>query len=111
MRQQYKAGKKLSEGQTVGITISDGPQDKTSTVSIDIDFSNAPADTFKLYVILVQKDGNESTIIDGRDSLKASGGATVNVRGTGTGAKVLIYFDDKLVRTARVNFNTGAVSG
>ncbi|MDR3225808.1 MAG: Stk1 family PASTA domain-containing Ser/Thr kinase [Clostridiales Family XIII bacterium] len=111
MWQQYKKGKKLSEGQTVDIMISNGPEDKTSTVPIDIDFKSAPAPTFTLSVVLVLQDGTEKPIINEESREQASGGESVNVRGKGPGAKVEIYFDGELVRTVKVDFNTATTSG
>jgi len=111
MWQQYKKGTKLSEGQSVDIKISLGPEDRTSTLSIDIDYAKAPAASFKLSVILILSDGSEKYIIDDEDRLQASGGEKVSFTGTGTGAKVEVYFDDKLVRTVTVNFNSGTTSG
>jgi serine/threonine-protein kinase len=111
MWQQYAKGEKLSAGQVVNIIICRGPQDKTSTVSIDIDYTKARADTFFLTVILEDKDGNETYIRDGEQCLKASGGQSVSVKGTGAGCRVIIYFDDEIVRTCKVDFNTGTVTG
>jgi serine/threonine-protein kinase len=110
MWQQYKKDTKLSDGQTVTYKISRGPEEKTTTVPIEIDYSNAQADVFYLTVVLVLGDGSEKTIIDGVQTIKANGGETVNVRGKGAGAQVLVYFDD-LERTYNVDFNTGEVSG
>jgi beta-lactam-binding protein with PASTA domain len=110
MWQQYKKGKKLSEGQTVDIKISKGPEDKTSTVSVDIDYSRAQSDNFKLTVLLVLKDGSEKPIIDNKDRIKANGGESVKVTGKGPGAKVIWYFDAVQAGSARVDFNTKEVS-
>jgi beta-lactam-binding protein with PASTA domain len=111
MWQQYKKNEKLSEGQTVDIKISKGPEDKTSTVSITVDFSNAPADTFYFTVTLVLKDGSEKNIIDYEQRPKAAGSEIVNITGTGSGAKVIVYFDETPVKTYAVDFNTETVSG
>ncbi|MDR1292949.1 MAG: Stk1 family PASTA domain-containing Ser/Thr kinase [Clostridiales Family XIII bacterium] len=111
MWQQYKKDTKLSEGQKVDFNISRGPEEKTSTVPIEVDFSPAIADTFVLTVILIQNDGTEKVVVNNVQKYKASGGEAVNVRGKGPGALVEIYFDDVIVKTYDVDFNTGDVSG
>jgi serine/threonine-protein kinase len=111
MWQQYKKGTKLSDGQTVDYKISRGPEEKTTTVPIDIDYSGAQADVFYLTVLLVPGDGSgEKVIVENRETIKANGGETVNVRGKGAGAQVIVYFDD-VERVYNVDFNTGEVSG
>jgi serine/threonine-protein kinase len=110
MWQQYKKDTKLSDGQTVDVKISRGIEEKTSTVPIEVDFSPAVADTFYLTVVLELNDGSEKTIVNYVQKYKASGGETVNVRGKGAGARVLIYFDDVIVKTYDVDFNTEDVS-
>jgi hypothetical protein len=62
-------------------------------------------------VVLVLQDGTEKTIINNRDTLQSSGSETVNVRGTGPDAQVIVYFDDTPVKTYDVDFNTATVSG
>ncbi|MDR2163082.1 MAG: Stk1 family PASTA domain-containing Ser/Thr kinase [Clostridiales Family XIII bacterium] len=109
MWQQYKKGKKLNEGQTVDFTVSKGPEDRTSTVSIDIDFSNAPADTFYLDVVLLQGD-LETNIVSDEESYKAQGSKTVKIKGKGSGAQVIVYFDGVEVEVYDVDFNKGTVS-
>ncbi|MDR0817241.1 MAG: protein kinase [Clostridiales Family XIII bacterium] len=116
--QQYKKGTKLSEGQSVDIKISKGskapdkpvePADKTSTVNINIDFSEAPADVFTLTVVLVNADGSQMNVVKGKECFRGSGSEIVPVKGTGKGAKVIVYFNDTQVKTYPVNFNTGEV--
>ncbi|MDR0595979.1 MAG: Stk1 family PASTA domain-containing Ser/Thr kinase [Clostridiales Family XIII bacterium] len=111
MWQQYKKGQKLNEGQTVDVKISKGPEDKTNTVSITIDFAKAETDSFMLNVVLELPDGTEQQIVNNETAYKASGSKTISVTGKGTGAKVIVYFDTKIVKTYSVNFNTGKVSG
>jgi serine/threonine-protein kinase len=111
MWQQYKKNTKLSAGQTVDVKISKGPQDKESTVTIDIDFSVAQTDTFLLDVLLVLKDGKEQPVVEGEQCYKASGSTPVSVTGKGAGAKVIVYFDGVVVKTYNVDFNKGTVSG
>jgi beta-lactam-binding protein with PASTA domain len=111
MWQQYKKNTKLSEGQTVDVKLSKGPEDKESTVAIDIDFSSAPADTFTLDVVLYLADGKEQSIVEGEPCFKASGSTQVSVTGKGTGAKVVVYFDGVEAKTFNVDFNKGTVSG
>jgi serine/threonine-protein kinase len=111
MWQQYKKNTKLSEGQTVDVKISKGPEDKESTVTIDIDFTDAPADTFTLDVVLYLADGKEQSIVEGEQCFKASGSTQVSVTGKGAGAKVEVYFDAALVKSYDVDFNKGTVSG
>jgi serine/threonine-protein kinase len=111
MWQQYKKDTKLSDGQTVDIKISRGPEEKTTTVPIEIDYSSAQADVFFLTVILVPSDGSgEKIVVDNQETIKANGGETVNVRGKGAGAQVFVYFDD-IEKVYNVDFNTGEVSG
>jgi serine/threonine-protein kinase len=111
MWQQYKKGTKLSEGQRVDFKISRGAEEKTSTVTIELDFSTAPADVFYLTVIFEPADGSgEQVLISSEERLKASGGEPVSVRGKGAGAKLIVYFDD-VEREYTINFNTGDVSG
>jgi serine/threonine-protein kinase len=108
--QQYKKGTKLSEGQKVDVKISKGPEDKTSTVPIDIDYASAPDEVFTLRVVLQNADGTTKDIVADEESYKSSGSRTVSVKGKGAGAKVLVYFNGKKVKTYKVNFNTGVVS-
>jgi len=110
MWQQYKKGTKLAPGRAVNIKVSQGPKDKTSTVNIDIPFTDAPDETFLLTVVLVNADGTQKNIIKNQESFMSSGGQTVSVTGKGTGAKVVVYFDNKKVMTFNVNFNTGKYS-
>jgi serine/threonine-protein kinase len=110
MWQEYKSGAKLNEGQTVKVKISKGPEDKESTVSINIDFSEAPADTFNLSVLLILDSGSQKYIIKNQPRSMANGNEDVSVTGKGKGS-VNIYFNDTLYATYTVNFNTGKVSG
>jgi serine/threonine-protein kinase len=111
MWQQYKKNTKLSEGQTVDVKISKGPEDKESTVTLDIDFSNAPADTFTLDVVLYLADGKEQPLVEGEQCFKASGSTQVSATGRGAGAKAVVYFDEVEVKTFDIDFNKGTVSG
>ncbi|MDR0520121.1 MAG: protein kinase [Clostridiales Family XIII bacterium] len=111
MWQQYKKNEKLSEGQTVDVKISKGPEDKMNTVSVTIDYAKAQADNFVLDVILTLSDGTEKVIVDQESAYKASGSKTVQVTGKGTGSKLIVYFDGVIVKTYTINFNTGEVSG
>jgi serine/threonine-protein kinase len=111
MWQQYKKNTKLSEGQTVDVKISRGPEVRTSTVTFDIDYSAAQADVFYLTVVLFLGDGSEKTIIDGEERIKGNGGEPISIRDKGAGAKAEIWYDDVLVRTVNIDFNTGEVSG
>jgi serine/threonine-protein kinase len=111
MWQQYKKSTKLSEGQTVDVKISKGPEEKPKTLTVDVDFSVAPADTFFFSVILELSDGSEKVIVNNVERAKAQGSETVSFEGMGTGAKLRIFFDDVEVRTCDVDFNAGTVSG
>jgi beta-lactam-binding protein with PASTA domain len=110
MWQQYKKDAKLNEGQSVNITVSKGPQAKESTVSIDINFADAPTDVFMLSVILVNGDGTSTVVMNNQERYKSSGSETVQITGKGSGAKVQIFFGDTLYKTVNVDFNTGTVS-
>jgi serine/threonine-protein kinase len=111
MWQQYKKGTKLSAGQSVDVLISKGPKDKTQTLSVDIDFSGAQADTFFFTVLLELNDGSEKYIIEEEERLKAQGSETVSFRGTGSGAVLRVYFDNVEVKAYNVDFNKGTVTG
>ena len=108
--QQYEKGTVLSQGQSVNIRISTGPEDKTSTVSIPVDFSTGPPEPFNLTVTLVSGDGTKKNIISNEPHTNADAAANVSVTGTGSGAKVQIYFNSSVTKTFNVNFNTGKVS-
>ncbi|MDR1953060.1 MAG: Stk1 family PASTA domain-containing Ser/Thr kinase [Clostridiales Family XIII bacterium] len=116
MWQQYKTGTKLNEGQSVTIRMSKGPEEKTRTVSVTIDFSGVPdnpdanGDTqFKLTVEFINGDGSKSNLINNADRSKSKGSESVSVTGKGQG-KVNVYFNGVLKNTYNVNFNTGDVS-
>ncbi|MDR1028543.1 MAG: Stk1 family PASTA domain-containing Ser/Thr kinase [Clostridiales Family XIII bacterium] len=118
MWQQYKTNTKLSEGQGVKIIISKGPEEKTSTVSITIDFSGAPDGTpagggaetpFKLSVLFTNGDGSQTYIVNAADRFKSAGSESVSVTGKGNG-RVEVYFNGALNKTYSVDFNTGKAS-
>jgi serine/threonine-protein kinase len=109
MAQQYKKGVKLAKGKSVNVTISKGPESKTSTVTITVDFATAPAATFNLSVLLIPESGSQKYIIQNAPRSQANGSDNVQVTGTGKG-QVNVYFNDKLYKQYEVDFNTGKVS-
>ncbi|MDR2610591.1 MAG: PASTA domain-containing protein [Clostridiales Family XIII bacterium] len=110
MWQQYKKGAKLNEGQSVKVTISKGPEQKEGTVSITVDFAEAPSETFNLTVLLIPDSGNQKYIIQNQPRSKANGSEPVSVTGKGSG-KINVYFNDDLFKTYTVeDFGTGKVS-
>ncbi|MDR0851142.1 MAG: Stk1 family PASTA domain-containing Ser/Thr kinase [Clostridiales Family XIII bacterium] len=110
MWQQFQIGTKLSEGQTVDIKISNGPEEKESTVKITIDFSGAPADAFKLSVLQISADGSQNYLIRDADRFQSEGSEEISVTGKGQG-KVIVYFNTNIQsKVYNIDFNTGNVS-
>ncbi|MDR0357795.1 MAG: PASTA domain-containing protein, partial [Clostridiales Family XIII bacterium] len=117
MWQQYKKDAKLSEGQTVKIKISNGPEEKEREVPIAIDFSGAPDSTdesgtaipFKLTVQFTDGDGSQSYLFNNAEQFKSNGSVNISVRGKGIG-RVDVYFNGALNKTIHIDFNTGKVS-
>jgi serine/threonine-protein kinase len=110
MWQQFQIGAKLTEGQTVNIIVSLGPEEKESTVKIDVDFSGAPADSFKLSALQISPDGSQNYILRNQDRLQSQGSEIISATGKGAGWKVIVYFNDIQAKIYNIDFNTGKVS-
>jgi serine/threonine-protein kinase len=115
MWQQFAAGVKISEGQTINFKVSLGPEIKESTVHLTIDFTNAPADMFLLSVLQIGQDGSQNYVVyqgttyRNLERFRGEGSENIQVTGIGQG-KVIVYFNDAEAKVYNIDFTTGNVS-
>ncbi|MDO4552172.1 MAG: Stk1 family PASTA domain-containing Ser/Thr kinase [Bacillota bacterium] len=107
--QAVEPGTEIEIGTAVDITVSTGP-DLSGPVSIPvtIPYSSAVNDVFSLTVV-VSDDSGVQTVINQEQRLKSNESETITLSGTGMGT-VTVIFDNVVVLTYNVNFDTGAVN-
>ncbi len=110
MWQQYAPGDMVAKGKAVNIKISLGsPQPQgPKNVSLTIDYGAAKGPVFFLTVIVSDEQGFR-TILSGVERIKDSGSETITISGQGQG-KVQVIFDNDVVMTKNIDFNTGAIT-
>ena len=108
--QTVAAGSSAESGSNVGITVSSGPEKKAESVSIplSIDYSSAQNEVFSLTVTVTDENGLHY-MVDNQSRVKADGGETITLTGTGKG-KVRVIMDDEIVYEGTADFSTGDLS-
>lgn len=106
--QSVSAGSSVDSGTKVDITLSTGESTGSNEVSIKINYSAAQNDVFYL-TVTVSDDTGVSSPINYEQRIKSNGSETFTATGTGKGT-IKVYFDNNLVNTYTVNFDTGKVS-
>ncbi len=108
--QTKSAGSSAESGDSVGITVSSGPEKKAEPVSIPmkIDYSEAQNEVFTLTVTVTDSNGLHY-IVNNQSRIKSDGGETVTLTGTGTGT-VRVIMDNEIVYEGTADFDTGALS-
>ncbi len=108
--QTKAAGSSAESGDSVGITVSSGPEKKSEPVSIPmkIDYSEAQNEVFTLTVTVTDGNGLHY-IVNNQSRIRSDGGETVTLTGTGTGT-VRVIMDNEIVYEGTADFDTGALS-
>jgi serine/threonine-protein kinase len=107
--QQHEPGTELPVGSEVAFKVSSGiPSNEPRTVSIDIDFANAPEEEFYLAVLLSDSSGQTVTVVNNVPRYKSTGGDSVPVTGRGEGT-VYVLFNDVQAMVFSVDFSNGVV--
>ena len=108
--QTKSAGSDAESGDSVGITVSSGPEKKAESVSIPmkVDYSEAQNEVFTLTVTVTDSNGLHY-IVNNQSRIKSDGGETVTLTGTGRGT-VRVIMDNEIVYEGTADFDTGALS-
>lgn len=108
--QTKSAGSSAESGESVGITVSSGPEKKAEPVSIPlkVDYSQAQNEVFTLTVTVTDSNGLHY-IVNNQSRIKSDGGENVTLTGTGKGT-VRIIMDNEIVYEGTADFDTGALS-
>jgi serine/threonine-protein kinase len=118
--QQFAADVQVEQGSRVDFKVSGGSAATGSeaqgspgelrTLSVPIDFTEAPTEVFALSVMLQDADGNLIRIINRENRYKSMESESVSITGTGSKCIVYVYFSDVRVLMFSVDFATGEVS-
>lgn len=108
--QTKTAGSSADSGDSVGITVSSGPEKKAQSVSIPmkVDYGEAQNEVFTLTVTVTDSNGLHY-IVNNQSRIKSDGGETVTLTGTGKGT-VRVIMDNEIVYEGTADFETGALS-
>ena len=100
----------LEDGQSVGITVSMGPEPSAEPVDIPlyIDYDKAQNEVFTLTVTVTDSNGLHY-VVNNQSRLKSDGGETVTLSGTGSGT-VRVIMDNEIIMSGTANFDTGVLS-
>lgn len=108
--QTVEPGTMLEDGQSVGITVSMGPEPSAEPVDIPlyIDYDKAQNEVFTLTVTVTDSNGLHY-VVNNQSRLKSDGGETVTLSGTGSGT-VRVIMDNEIIMSGTANFDTGVLS-
>jgi serine/threonine-protein kinase len=108
--QTKEAGTSANEGDSVGITLSMGPEPSAEPVDIplNIDYDKASNEVFTLTVTVTDNNGLHY-VINNESRIKSDGSETVTLSGTGSGT-VRVIMDNEIVYEGNADFDTGVLS-
>ena len=106
--QTKSAGSDAESGDSVGITVSSGPEKKSVSIPMKVDYSEAQNEVFTLTVTVTDSNGLHY-IVNNQSRIKSDGGETVTLTGTGRGT-VRVIMDNEIVYEGTADFDTGALS-
>ena len=106
--QTKSAGSDAESGDSVGITVSSGPEKKSVSIPMKVDYSEAQNEVFTLTVTVTDSNGLHY-IVNNQSRIKSDGGETVTLTGTGKGT-VRVIMDNEIVYEGTADFDTGALS-
>ena len=106
--QTKSAGSDAESGDSVGITVSSGPEKKSVSIPMKVDYSEAQNEVFTLTVTVTDSNGLHY-IVNNQSRIKSDGGETVTLTGTGKGT-VRVIMDNEIVYEGPADFDTGALS-
>ena len=107
MAQQYDAGQEIDEGSRVSFTVSKGTKDRSGSVDIQVDLSQAPGEDEIVYMTVNVNDANgPHNNISDRKMDRKDGVVMVNVEGTGKGT-ITVILNGSAVKREKVNFSAG----
>ena len=107
MAQQYDAGQEIDEGSRVSFTVSKGTKDRSGSVDIQVDLSQAPGEDEIIYMTVNVNDANgPHNNISDRKMDRKDGVVTVNVEGTGKGT-ITVILNGSAVQREKVDFSAG----
>ncbi len=99
---------KSAGSDAVGITVSSGPEKKSVSIPMKVDYSEAQNEVFTLTVTVTDSNGLHY-IVNNQSRIKSDGGETVTLTGTGRGT-VRVIMDNEIVYEGTADFDTGALS-
>lgn len=106
--QTKSAESDAESGDSVGITVSSGPEKKSVSIPMKVDYSEAQNEVFTLTVTVTDSNGLHY-IVNNQSRIKSDGGETVTLTGTGRGT-VRVIMDNEIVYEGTADFDTGALS-
>lgn len=106
--QTKSAGSDAESGDSVGITVSSGPEKKSVSIPMKVDYSEAQNEVFTLTVTVTDSNGLHY-IVNNQSRIKSDDSETVTLTGTGRGT-VRVIMDNEIVYEGTADFDTGALS-